>query len=503
MSERIHRPHHAPSTDPAPRVDDEPSFAPRAAPFDAGARIAAEQPAARYRRLLAERTAIGADLQRRMARMPHQSTTPPEAAVQRKTVSGPPSELAPGQQHALAAEGTRDGAGRLPHLEAIQRSFGRHDVGHVRAHTGGRAADSAAAMGAEAFATGDHVAFARAPDLHTAAHEAAHVVQQRGGVQLKANVGQTGDEHERHADEVADRAVRGDSAEELLDRYAQPGAAPAPGVQHQIVKSTGEPYGSFTYVSKKAKEQGLVEEQLKRLRKILDSDPKEESLTLQEAIDKVKRETEKQERSNKRKDRSNDKKKKDEDESDSSENSGEHKKPRKEEDKKETKTEKKKDKGKEKEKGKKKEDKSIGGGTVGELVLKALFQVAGENGFDKDLGLLRLIVDPAANVLGMVEPAEDREMEKFRHQNFQNVTEDVEEGTPDEPVKGETRGWIAYTSCYNTAVELFKMLADEGGQLVKMGQTQEDIKGLRELYLKGGTKQKKTLAEKAQQTFTK
>ena len=75
-------------------------------------------------------------------------------------------------------------------------------------------------MGAQAFATGDHVAFANSPDLHTAAHEAAHVVQQRAGVQLKAGVGETGDAHEDHADRVADRVVAGRSAEDLLDRYA-------------------------------------------------------------------------------------------------------------------------------------------------------------------------------------------------------------------------------------------------------------------------------------------
>mgnify|MGYP002064701929 CR=1 FL=1 len=32
-------------------------------------------------------------------------------------------------------------------------------------------------MGAKAYATGNHVAFQQQPDLHTAAHEAAHVVQ--------------------------------------------------------------------------------------------------------------------------------------------------------------------------------------------------------------------------------------------------------------------------------------------------------------------------------------
>ena len=73
-------------------------------------------------------------------------------------------------------------------------------------------------MGAEAYATGDHIVLGRGNDLHTVAHEAAHVVQQRGGVQLKGGVGEAGDAHERHADAVADRVVAGQSAEDLLDR---------------------------------------------------------------------------------------------------------------------------------------------------------------------------------------------------------------------------------------------------------------------------------------------
>jgi hypothetical protein len=68
-------------------------------------------------------------------------------------------------------------------------------------------------MGAEAYATGSSVAFTGAPDLHTAAHEAAHVVQQRGGVQLKGGVGEANDPYERHADAVADQVVQGKSAE--------------------------------------------------------------------------------------------------------------------------------------------------------------------------------------------------------------------------------------------------------------------------------------------------
>lgn len=88
-------------------------------------------------------------------------------------------------------------------------------------------------MGAEAYATGNDVAFRASPDLHTAAHEAAHVVQQRGSVQLAGGVGQAGDSYEQHADAVADAVVAGRSAEALLGRVSpsSPGRGGAADVQ--------------------------------------------------------------------------------------------------------------------------------------------------------------------------------------------------------------------------------------------------------------------------------
>ncbi len=122
---------------------------------------------------------------------------------------------------ARAAEGVAGSGGALPFGDTIQASFGRHDLSGVEAHIGGRAGEAAAAIGADAYATGQDIAFgADAVDLHTAAHEAAHVVQQRGGVQLSGGVGQAGDPYERHADAVADLVVQGKSAEGLLDTMA-------------------------------------------------------------------------------------------------------------------------------------------------------------------------------------------------------------------------------------------------------------------------------------------
>ncbi len=136
--------------------------------------------------------------------------------------------------HEAASEGISGSATRLPHLDAIQQSFGQHDVSGVEAHTDSAASQANEAMGARGFATGNHVAFDKStPDLHTAAHEAAHVVQQRGGVQLKGGVGQAGDPYEHHADAVADRVVQGKSAVDLLDSMAPTGGATG-GVQHAL-----------------------------------------------------------------------------------------------------------------------------------------------------------------------------------------------------------------------------------------------------------------------------
>ena len=145
-----------------------------------------------------------------------ESSTTSQTPVQRQA-AGPASS---GNVHETASHGIADGGARLPYFDRIQRLFGAHDVSNVKAHIGGRAAHACQDMGAVAYATGDHVAFSKAPDLHTAAHEAAHVVQQKAGVQLAGAIGQAGDEYERNADQVADAIVAGRSAEALLSKFA-------------------------------------------------------------------------------------------------------------------------------------------------------------------------------------------------------------------------------------------------------------------------------------------
>jgi hypothetical protein len=122
--------------------------------------------------------------------------------------------------HAAAARGAATPSAALPHLDLVQRAFGRHDVSGIRAHSGPEAQGAARDVGAAAYATGQDVVLGDRADLFTVAHEAAHVVQQRGGIQLSGGVGAAGDAHERHADEVAALVVEGKSAEAALDRYA-------------------------------------------------------------------------------------------------------------------------------------------------------------------------------------------------------------------------------------------------------------------------------------------
>lgn len=133
----------------------------------------------------------------------------------------------------------------------------------MKAHVGGEAAAAATSIGAQAYATGNQVAFRDTPSLHLAAHEAAHVVQQRAGVHLAGGVGHDGDPHERHADQVADLVVQGKSAEGLLDAYAGAGASPAEAhhagrrIQRKVDTNYGEWFDDNYTISRSGTRRGI------------------------------------------------------------------------------------------------------------------------------------------------------------------------------------------------------------------------------------------------------
>ncbi|MGB1014802.1 MAG: eCIS core domain-containing protein [Nannocystaceae bacterium] len=145
-----------------------------------------------------------------------------------------------GQLRAGARMGVSGIGQPLPYRQAIQSSFGRHNVSQIQAHIDSAARKGTDTIGAKAFASGEHVAFRSYPDLFMAAHEATHVVQQRGGVQLFGGIGRAHDPHEQHADAVAREVVAGRSAERLLDRYA-PRGRPKPRQTSEKIQFWGEP----------------------------------------------------------------------------------------------------------------------------------------------------------------------------------------------------------------------------------------------------------------------
>lgn len=144
----------------------------------------------------------------------------PEKAAP-ETRGSPAAESTASNAASLEAMGGATPAGpgsELPHLDAIQASFGDFDMSDVAFHGDDDGDDAADAIGAYAFARGEDVV-GDASDEFTAAHEAAHVVQHRGG----------GPGDEAHADAVADAVVAGEPAGDLLSEVAAPSDAAADG----------------------------------------------------------------------------------------------------------------------------------------------------------------------------------------------------------------------------------------------------------------------------------
>jgi hypothetical protein len=134
-------------------------------------------------------------------------------AVQKRSAAASAPE--PDEVHAAADAGVATPTTGLPYRDQLETSFGQ-DLSGVQAHVGGDAAASAGAMGAEAYAAGDHVVLPASPGLDVVAHEVAHVLQQRDGVQLHGGVGAAGDPYEQEADAAASAVVAGDSAAAVM-----------------------------------------------------------------------------------------------------------------------------------------------------------------------------------------------------------------------------------------------------------------------------------------------
>lgn len=105
----------------------------------------------------------------------------------------------------------------LPFQAQIQRSFGHHDVSAVKAFVGDDARAAGLDVGKDAYTQGNLIVFPDEPDLRTAAHEAAHYVQQAQGLAPAGGAGKPGDSFEKQAQAVAEKVVAGQPAAGLLD----------------------------------------------------------------------------------------------------------------------------------------------------------------------------------------------------------------------------------------------------------------------------------------------
>ncbi len=128
----------------------------------------------------------------------------------------------------VARAGLARPAGRLPHIKALGASFGHHDVSAIKVHPDPVAAG---ALGAAAYTSAGDVVTGTDLDVHAAAHEAAHVFQQRAGKGPRTGVSRADSWAEREAEAVAEEVVAGRSVEARVDSWGpQVATAPSSGV---------------------------------------------------------------------------------------------------------------------------------------------------------------------------------------------------------------------------------------------------------------------------------
>ena len=184
---------------------------------------------------------------------PSSSTQAPQSSI---------AHLAGNQatQRLLAAALAPNSSQPLPHRDAIERSFGPgHDLSTVRAEVGGRAAQTTAFLSASAFTHGEQIAFRRQPSLEEAAHEAAHVIQQRQGARIDGGLSRATDAWETRADAIAARVTRGEPAADLLGPPAPAvSATDAPVQRRLIAHGSAVDFNGFLALAESASGQVLV-----------------------------------------------------------------------------------------------------------------------------------------------------------------------------------------------------------------------------------------------------
>ena len=120
--------------------------------------------------------------------------------------------------HQAAAQAFSGSGSEVPFRSEMEASFGT-SFADVRVHTGEAARTAAAQLGAEAFTTGNQIAFvSSSPDRELVAHELAHVVQARGG-STGTGMSRPSDALEREAEAVAAAVITGRPAFGHVEKY--------------------------------------------------------------------------------------------------------------------------------------------------------------------------------------------------------------------------------------------------------------------------------------------
>ena len=145
----------------------------------------------------------------------------------------PPDD--PSTAQAAAEQGVATPSGDLPHRAQLEGAFGL-DLSSIVAHTGPDAQQTSRAMGASAYATGNHVIVPSGAGVGLVAHEVTHVLQQQQGVHLAGGLdGGASDPLEQEAQAVGAAVERGES---VAGRFAAPSGAPrVAGVQRDTAET--------------------------------------------------------------------------------------------------------------------------------------------------------------------------------------------------------------------------------------------------------------------------
>jgi len=166
----------------------------------------------------------------------------PAGGSTRSTVAPAATRSAPTAE--AVAEGVESPAQSLDSSvrATMEQRFG-HNFSDIRVHAGPTAADSARALGADAFTAGRDLVFgagrynpASREGQRLLAHELMHAVRARRANGRRGGIAPEDAPAEREADRAADRVIAGDQPKSVFDQCVSPGTPW--GVHRQVTKTS-------------------------------------------------------------------------------------------------------------------------------------------------------------------------------------------------------------------------------------------------------------------------